>query len=299
MIIVKLLGGLGNQMFQYATGLSLAHRNNAFLKLDIGELVDRTPKPDFTYRDFELDYFDLQPCFSTPQDKAIFFQDNSLLKKKIIDFKKKLGVIHIHCEKSMTFDPGVLSAGANTYLSGYWQCEKYFMDVKDLVVDSFSLRSEFLDAVNDSPVLGSIRDQISNSQSVSVHFRRGDYINNSMIGAIHGICSAEYYDSAIKYFSSISGNIRFFLFSDDPEWVLENVKIPFPFTVIPANPGYADLYLMSLCKHNIIANSSFSWWGAWLNKNPDKIVIAPQKWFRDAARNRESTDIVPLGWLRF
>ncbi len=293
-----MIGGLGNQMFQYATGLSLAHRNNTSFKLDIGELVDRTPNPDFTYRDFELDCFELQPCFSTPQDKAIFFQDNSLLKKKIIAFKKKLGVIQILCEKSMTFEPRVLNAGANTYLSGYWQCEKYFMDVKNLVVDSFMLRGGLLDAVNDSSVLGSTRGHILNTQSVSVHFRRGDYLNNLTVGAIHGICSAEYYDSAIKYFSSILGNIRFFLFSDDPEWVLENVKIPFPFTVIPANPGYTDLYLMSLCKHNIIANSSFSWWGAWLNKNPDKIVIAPEKWFNDEIRNKQAHDIVPEKWIR-
>jgi len=135
-----------------------------------------------------------------------------------------------------------------------------------------------------------------NTNSVSIHFRRGDYVTNPLTSQHHGVCSNKYYQDAISLLKSKISQPHFFLFSDEPEWLKTNVSLQEPFRIIDNNPGYVDLYLMSNCKHNIIANSSFSWWGAWLNNNPDKIVIAPHKWFNEPGIN--TYDLIPETWIR-
>ena len=143
--------------------------------------------------------------------------------------------------------------------------------------------------------------EIQKSKSVSLHIRRGDYISNKTYYANHGICNLSYYNKAVDYLRKKLGNdIKIFAFSDDPNWVYENLKLPVEIIFINNNSSeksYEDLRLMVNCDHNIIANSSFSWWGAWLNQNPDKIVISPQKWF---GNNRmKNPDITPSTWLKF
>ena len=135
--------------------------------------------------------------------------------------------------------------------------------------------------------------------SVSLHIRRGDYVSNPDTNSALGTCSLEYYRHCIEHIASNVENPHFFLFSDDINWVRDNLKIKYPTTVVDGNSAdtnYADLHLMSNCKHNIIANSSFSWWGAWLNNNPDKIIIAPKIWFANSPLTPK--EIIPENWLK-
>lgn len=163
---------------------------------------------------------------------------------------------------------------------GYFQSEKYFIDYSQRIRQSFTFKNK-PDELN-SEMLNRIKE----TESISLHIRRGDYVSNLTANSEHGLCSIDYYKKAVEYIKSKTesrGNRCFFLFSDDPIWVKENMMfLGDEMVVVDFNTGeksYEDMRLMSMCKHNIIANSSFSWWAAWLNNNPDKIVIAPDKWF--------------------
>lgn len=144
-----------------------------------------------------------------------------------------------------------------------------------------------------------VAQNILSVNAVSLHVRRGDYVSNLTINQFHGTCSLEYYNQAIAQIAKKVETPHFFVFSDDPEWVKSNLKIDYSITIVDhnnADKNYEDIRLMSLCKHHIIANSSFSWWGAWLCRNPNKIVIAPLKWFNDKSIN--TTDLIPDGWIK-
>ena len=178
----------------------------------------------------------------------------------------------------------------NIYLSGYWQGEKYLENTNYNINNYFKF--------NCANKLTKISEKIKNTNSVSIHFRRGDYVNNIKTNTFHGLCGFNYYNNGIKFISKNISNPIYFVFSDDINWVKQNFKLNYPTIYIEDNKDYEDMYLMSLCRHNIIANSTFSWWGAWLNKNPDKIVIAPQKWFADKVKNKNTNKIIPKEWIR-
>ena len=161
------------------------------------------------------------------------------------------------------------------------------------------MRREFVIKYQQDAQSQMFSDRIQSTESVSLHVRRADYIQNALTNKIHGTCDQDYYDRAIRYIAERVIDPHFFIFSDEPEWVKENLKIDFPMTVVDCNDAsrnYEDLRLMSTCKHNIIANSSFSWWGAWLNPNPDKLVITPEQWFNDKKRNTK--DLIPEQWVK-
>ena len=179
-------------------------------------------------------------------------------------------------------------------MSGYWQSPKYFNSIETLIRKEFTFQKP-LDSKNLE-----ILNLIKNTISVSIHIRRTDFqIINS--NDIHGFCSLEYYDEAINYIHTNVLMSKFFIFSDDINWAKENLKVPMNSYFVSGNTGeksYIDMQLMSNCNHNIIANSSFSWWGAWLNSNPKKIVIAPKKWFSDEKMNAQTDDLIPAEWIR-
>ena len=294
MIIVKLMGGLGNQMFQYATARRLAHANNTELRFDITsyENIDKKDTP----RKYELDCMKIDGRIADDQD---------LSKVKPADYVRKLHervehkigrskVIYQYGERNARFDPRVLSLKDNTYLVGWWQNEKYFADIKD------ALQKEFVPAKQASGNNAEWLEQAKSTNSISVHVRRGDYVSNKHAKAHHGLATTNYYNAAATYVKTYIKNPHFFVFSDDINWCKQNLKFGGKVTFVEGNVGpnaYEDLRIMSACQHNIIANSSFSWWGAWLNKNDDKIVIAPRIWFQDEKANRE-TDIIPSEWMR-
>ncbi|MBT0653117.1 alpha-1,2-fucosyltransferase [Geomobilimonas luticola] len=295
MIIVKLIGGLGNQMFQYAVGRSLALKHATELKLDRTFLDSE--QNGYTRRKFELNCFNLNVQFASPCELLKFaVKDSSVLVKPHLWLRRLWNnVLLKSCvvkEKHFQFDSTVMQCHDNSYLAGYWQSEKYFQSVIDVIRNDFTF-CDPLEGVNYKHA-----NLITTTESVSLHVRRGDFIANSKAINFHGTCDLAYYQRAISHIAPIISSPHFFLFSDDPEWVRVNLQLDFPSTIIDNNTGSAghhDMHLMSLCKHNIIANSSFSWWGAWLNRNPDKIVLAPKRWFNDPSINTE--DIIP-GWLR-
>ena len=180
----------------------------------------------------------------------------------------------------------------DAYLQGYWQSEKYFYDIRDILLNELTLKFD-----PDRDNKKHLKD-IINSESVSIHVRRGDYVKNPHTRAYHGICSLDYYKRALKKIGSLVENPKYYVFSDDPDWTKENLKIKgkVVFIINNSNKEYEDLRLMRACKHNIIANSTFSWWGAWLGEYKNKIVIAPEKWFLTKENNYK--DIVPDRWLK-
>ena len=290
MIVVKLMGGLGNQMFQYAAGRRLAIKHRTVLKLDLSFLLDRTPRDNFTYRTYELDVFNIQGNIASPSETNRFVPNN---RNIFYNIKRKLKWIKVITEPYSHFHEDVLSAPDNSYIDGYWQSEKYFKDVEDIIRSDFTLKPEM------ATINQEFTKQISSCDSVSLHIRRGDYVSNSVINEYHGSCSLEYYQEAVAKIATCVKNPHLFIFSDDLNWAKEHLNFNYPIKFITHNgaeKSYEDLRLMSLCKHNIIANSSFSWWGAWLNTNPGKIVIAPKKWFNDSSINTD--DLIPDSWVR-
>jgi len=291
MIIVKLIGGLGNQMFQYAVGRRLAYKYNTELKLDIQGFKD------YKLRNYSLNNFNIVENFATAKDLShvLLHSDGSAVKifKHIIRNIPNVQSIEYVKEKKFSFQQSILSLPDNVYLEGYWQSEKYFSDIEDIIRNEFSIVNPLTSASQE------IAEQIKDCESVSVHVRRGDYVSNPKTNSFHGVCGLEYYCRAIDMIREKIDNPHFFIFSDDPEWVCCNIKPDAPTTYVRHNycsKDYEDICLMSMCKHNIIANSSFSWWGAWLNTNPDKIIIAPSKWFNDLSINTD--DLIPKKWSR-
>ena len=287
MIIVKLMGGLGNQMFQYAFGKSLSILNNTELKIDRTFLDDKSPRENFTFRDFELDVFKLDPVYATSQE--IKLRNNANILQKLFPFYNRFQSFSEHLSQIPKLAP---SAYSNVYLEGYWQNEDYFKHANKVI------REEFQFKYSPTGKNKELTELILSKNAISVHVRRGDYAHNQVINSVHGLLTPTYYEHAASY---IQGNIfdpHYFVFSDDIEWAKSNVQLGNNATYINHNSGknsFEDLRLMSLCKHNIIANSSFSWWGAWLNTNPEKIVIAPEKWFSNPSI---STEIIPSNWIK-
>lgn len=275
------MGGIGNQMFQYAAGRRLAVKHTTSLKLDLTFLLDRTPRENFTYRDYALGVFNIKEKFVSPLETKLFW------------VKQKLKLINVVNEPPHRFHESMLSASDNSYLVGYWQSEKYFKDVEDIIRNEFTIKFK-AEGINKK-----IAEEINSCESVSVHIRRGDYVSNPETNKYHGLCPLEYYQKALNKITSCIENPHFYIFSDDPEWAQKNLVFEHHFKFIThdgAEKSYDDMRCMSLCKHNIIANSSFSWWGAWLNRNPEKIVIAPRKWFNDPSINTD--DLIPENWIR-
>lgn len=286
MIISKLIGGLGNQMFQYAAGRALAIANNCDLKLDISGY-----KSYKLHNGYELDLFNIQA--SIAKNEEVF----GLLKVRSRLFRlvgKRLGLKNksLMIEKSFAFDPEFFYIKESVYIDGYWQSYKYFESIRQY------LKIELTPKIPLSGLNLSIAESIGQVNAVSLHIRRGDYVNNLAANKVHGFLGIEYYKKAISYFVEKIPYPYFFVFSDDISWAKENLGLSSGVTFIEHNQGensFEDMRLMSLCKHNIIANSSFSWWGAWLNDNPNKTVIAPNQWF---ASMLVSTDLLPASWLR-
>lgn len=296
MVTVFLRGGLGNQMFQYAAGLNLAKKNGTTLALDTVHLRDRFPRPRFSYRTYDLGVFTVEPQFtalSRLADKLPVPGAWLGLDLLGIAFRQMFGATKVIREKSSAFDPSVLDARGNVLLYGRWQSEKYFAGVKDDVRAAFRFRR---------PLQGeakALAEKIAGCNSVSLHVRRGDYATFKNVERLMGKTDLGYYGRATKYVAGRTKNPEFFVFSDDIAWCRVNLKLSFKATYVDdasRGPKAAfHLELMSRCKHNIITNSTFSWWGAWLNANPQKIVIAPKNWYTDPA---VKSDIILPGWIK-
>jgi len=314
MIIVKLKGGLGNQLFQYAFARRLALvNNNVQLKLDHLTGFEH----DFYGRVYSLRHFNINENLLSRKEIDHVQKKGRICRKIIRALERRLrhynlfdflqphlcrGCLFVN-QRSGGFNKNIyeIKFKKDLYFDGYWGSEKYFKDIEDIIRKEFTAKYA-LEGANLK-----IANKISDTNSVSLHVRRLHGISNNgnidIKGVnIHGATNLEYYHSAIEYLSEKYNNLHFFIFSDDSEWMQKNMKLSFPTTYVNINgidKDYEDLRLMSLCKHNIIANSTFSWWGAWLNENPYKIVIAPKKWFNDPDANAKIKfeDLYPKEWL--
>jgi len=259
-MIIKIIGGLGNQMFQYAYGrnLELSGRKVVF---DVSFFQGNKAKKDVA-RNFKLDKFNIQTKIEFSGESHGFL-DLWNKVKRYLGFKVDL----------------------------YYQNEKYFINISDNIRQEFTLKKEL------SVKAKEILQKINNSNSVSLHVRHGDYVLDKKTNMFHGTCDLDYYGKAMSLIKEKVDSPVFFVFSDDIAWTKDNLKgSEFVFVSCPEIEDVEELILMSKCKHNIIANSSFSWWGSWLNSNSDKIVIAPQKWFNDKKANKNQ--ILPEKWIR-
>lgn len=294
MIIVKLISGLGNQLFQYAVGRQLSITRNVPLKLDVSFFKSQK------LRNYKLDQYNIQAEIATEQEIAHFLN--------VYDSKSIFARIYRRSERLLpknrwrlykqanwwTYEPDVLKVSSNVYLDGYWQHYKYFERFPSLIYNELTVKEPF----NNS--FSTLAKTINNHRSsVSIHIRHGDYISDSNANNLMGVLPLEYYYRAIQAIREQVNNPVFFIFSDNLGWVRDNLVISEQVVYVEAEGGekdYLELQLMSKCHHNIIANSTFSWWGAFLNQAPDKIVIAPGRWVVPQELNKNVKLLFP-SWI--
>jgi hypothetical protein len=274
-------------MFQYAVGRAVALARGQELKIDATGYDDPRYINADTPRQYRLFPFFLLAEIATPEEvkkykypydifsKAERFINLRILKKYYVDF-----------------DPSFFKKN-HRYIDGYFQSEKNFLNVKNEIIQELTLKKEF-----ESAVFLVEKNKIDKERSVSVHIRRGDYVRDPKTQAAHGACSREYYEQAMNLIRSKIEAPIFYFFSDDIEWVKREYgeNPDFKYVSNPSLEDYEELMLMASCAHNIIANSSFSWWGAYLNNNSSKIVIAPKKWVNIVPDPHPN--IIPEGWMR-
>lgn len=290
MIIVNLIGGLGNQMFQYATGRALSLRLAQPLRLDISDFDGYG-----SHQGFELSrVFACNPEIATDEEirDLLGWRASRAARKLLLrpGFRWLQGD-RLAVDPHFHYWPEIMGLSRNTYLAGYWQSERYFGEACETIRADFTFRLPL------SKQNAELAERIGQTTAVSLHVRRGDYVSNAKANAAHGLCSLDYYRAAILYMAAHVERPEFFVFSDDIAWARSNLMIDFPCCYVDHNQGaesYNDMRLMSLCRHHIIANSSFSWWGAWLKPHPDKSVVAPKKWF---ANGNNVKDLFPSGWV--
>lgn len=282
MIITRLHGRLGNQMFQYAAGRALADRLGVSLTLDSRGAELRGE--GVLTRVFDLD-------LATPDILPPLRQRAPLGYALWRGLGQHLGTgPKLRREVGLGYNPDFVDWSDNSYLHGYWQSERYFAQSAELIRRDFTF-PEYSNQQN-----AEMAARIGETNAISLHVRRGDYLTL----AAHVLCDQAYYEAALaQVLDGLKGQPTVYVFSDDPQWAKENLPLPCDKVVVDfngADTDYEDMRLMSLCKHNIIGNSSFSWWAAWLNQTPDRRVAGPAKWFGDPKLN--NPDILPPGWLR-
>ena len=294
MVITKLTGGLGNQLFQYASSRALALYQNTELILDISSFYQEELPELEVPRAFEISHFRgivektiTQKDYETNEQYKKF--TSSVIEKLLPRHKRK-----IYKEPHFHYDKNFFQSRKDVLLKGVWQSEKYFSKYQSELREILQLKEDTIINVK------SKGEELHKENSVSIHVRRGDYLRLPIILEWHGVLDVEHYNNAIELLQSKANKpLKLYYFSDDPQWVEENLCTIWPGEVISKNSqntGLEDFFLMSQCKHNIIANSSFSWWAAWLNNNPEKIVIAPKKWFGNAPN--DTKDLIPESWIK-
>lgn len=292
MIRLILNGGLGNQMFQYAAGRALSLRLQAELKIDLSFFVIHRNKP--WCRNYELDVFNLQnPVLAKSLQGVVFCRLKEIFERSGYGREKALSFGLFSDKYSSRYDSHFENLKNGIALYGYFQNEKYFKNYSEKIRRDFTFRQPLTEQNN------VIAYEIANCNAVSLHIRRGDYVSDKNASNIFAGLSPDYYYKAINYISSKIEDPLFFVFSDEIEWAKTKLS-NYPCRFININQGketYNDMRLMSLCKHNIIANSSFSWWGAYLNNNEQKIVIAPEIWYKNE-NNAAPIDILPAEWIK-
>jgi len=295
---MRISGGIGNQLFQYAVGRALALKNNDELKLDTHVFETGIEKD----RSYKLGAFSVSASPATPIDFRTIGIPNPGRRElpfRLMRFAYRVleSILPLHrrkmiVEPAFRFCPDILRINESCYLSGVWHSEKYFKQAEEV------LRKELVLTNAPSPEAARWMHTVRSCHSISLHIRRGDYVSNSKTHQLHGMCSADYYKKAADIMQAQIPSSQFFVFSDDIEWAKKNLILPYPthFVSSAAIRDTEEMMTMSACKNHIIANSSFSWWGAWLGENKSKVVVAPKAWFRTASL--DTSDLLPDSWIK-
>ena len=297
MIVVRFTGGLGNQMFQYALGLNLALKNKTDLKIDTSLLLDRSqPHEIVTHRNLDIDILNVKMNLATQEDIWYFNgrSHKNIFGKILNKISWQLRKNNLIIEKERNFQPGILNLSDTKCLVGAWQSEKYFKAIESEIRKQYTFKENLTGNTSE------LAKQIQEQNSLCVQVRRGDYVTSPVYSKILGTMPVEYLKKGFDLLQSKTTIDHIYFFSDDINWCKENLKFPVTSTYVedefPELKSGTYLHLMSLCKHFIIPNSSFGWWGAWLGNHKNKIVIAPQQWYKDTSYNSE--DIVPENWIK-
>ena len=283
MIITEINGGLGNQLFQYAAGLSLSLRHQTQLKTAVQF------KNADTSRSLGLSHFNLNLIEASQEEVSQLYSGSAIDRaiQSILPAQFK----HVYKEKHFAYQSGFEKLGSKVYLKGYWQSELYFSSITEQVKTTFTLKPEYYSSIQ------SLINEINTSESVSIHVRKGDYLLHPYSDYYASLESA-YYNNALAALQENLPQLKLYVFTDDPKWVKENLALPIPYTLISGvqtTSMYEDFQAMLTCKYHIIANSSFSWWTAWLSARDGKKVVAPKEWFKNGPS--DTADLIPKSWL--
>ncbi len=302
MIITRLLGGLGNQMFQYAAGLALAERRRTVLKLDVSWFKE--------YAEFEAHNRYALSCFNITEQLATEEEVDRVrgvpltrLERwsvrlagalRLRQYARRLGSAgHRYSPPGFRFHPEFFEQPDPTYLEGMFQSERFFAPVANLLGVHFSFRYP------PPPAVADLARRIAGGPSAAVHFRRGDYVRNATFREEIGVLPIDYYHRAVALLRARRPDTTLYIFSDEIDAIEREFKPTGPHVFVRATQpwhAYDKIRLMSLCQHAIVSNSTFAWWAAWLNPSPDKLVVAPDPWL--ARRSPESADVVPANWTQ-
>lgn len=286
MIVFYCQGGLGNQLFQYATARQIAKRLNQELVLD--PYWFEHPLKGETIRPLELLNYNSKLRVATSEEQRSWKR----LRSRFAPYLGPFLPLRVIRERGVAYNNEVESAAAGSYLFGFWQSEKYFKDIRK------ELLHELQPITPPEATDRTVIEQMRQCNAICVHVRRGDYVTLNSAAAYHGVCSLDYYQRAIAYVTSRVDNPALFIFSDDPDWTRANLHTPHLTHYVAHNSvrdAFQDVRLMSYCNHHVIANSSFSWWGAWLANTKNQIVVAPERWFQ---ADRPTPDLLPSHWIR-
>lgn len=294
MIYTRLISGLGNQLFQYAIGRQVSLLNKAPLKLDISFFASQS------LRSYKLDVYNTKAELATQVEVETLLERYSsqslsakVLRRLDSHLPKRYRRLFRESEWWI-YEPELFQTTSPVYLDGYWQHYKYFENLDPLIRDELTLKNSYPTGAQ------AIRQAIERDKgAVAVHVRRGDYITDTNANAFMGVIPISYYQQAMAYITARVPNVHFYFFSDEPAWVRQHLLSGSNMSVVEVENGtdYLDLDLMSKCAHNIIANSSFSWWGAFLNRNPDKLIVAPRQWVVPNEVNQK-IELVPPSWVK-
>lgn len=265
MIVVKLQGGLGNQIFQYAFARAISQRNGVEFALDTQALENGE---GITKRHYALEPFAMNPRLLNPEESLNLTKEYSLYKE---DYRSP--------QEQMAAFPR-----DNCYFNGYWQNEAYFRDFADNIRSDLGLRLPISERAQN------FRSDIKAGPSIAVQVRRGDYVSNKKVANILGAHSRDYYIAGVQKIVKVTGATRAFIFSDDIDWCKTNLHFGIEAIFVSGNGLYdhEELHLLGSAEHAVISNSSFGWWGAWLIENSNKMIVAPRFWYRDPKMNERS-----------
>lgn len=292
MIKVKIQAGLGNQMFQYALARAIQENTGKDVVLDLSFYAPGGVVPGDIPRGYELDKYNLNPMLK--MDSAATPRKDTLLEKILRRLRR---------ESAWVFYPKYLQPKDGSHLIGFWQSEKYFQNIADVIKKEFTLKDKIENRAENDLAKEYLEKILDSKNSISVNVRRGDYAHNKNSRKYHGLLERYYYIRGVEYIvkekNYLKEDTKIFIVSDDIVWCRENLTELKKFgsvIFVPQEISATDtIYLMSKCQNNVLANSSFSWWGAWLNENREKIVVAPKSWTRAKVK---ATDVCSPSWIR-